>query len=74
MSNSYNSSSSGAAAGGCLIITVIQVVLIMFKLFDVIDWPWIWVLLPLWGSIALCIGFFVLFAIILLVAKLITRN
>lgn len=36
---------------GLGIVDVVQIVLIMFKLFDVIDWPWHIVLIPLWATL-----------------------
>ena len=36
---------------GLGMVDVVQIVLIMFKLFDVIDWPWHIVLIPLWASL-----------------------
>ena len=41
---------------GCSIsIDTIQVLLIIFKLTDVIDWSWWWVLSPIWIVILLCL-------------------
>ena len=41
---------------GCSIsIDTIQVLLIIFKLTDVIDWSWWWVLSPIWIIILLCL-------------------
>lgn len=40
-----NNSSSG---GGLSLGSVLLVVFIVLKLVGVIDWPWIWVLSPLW--------------------------
>lgn len=46
--------SSGAKA-----IDVLQIVLIVLKAFDLIDWSWWMVLCPLWGSIIVaCVIFF----------------
>ena len=40
---------------GCSIsIGTIQVLFIIFKLTDVIDWSWWWVLSPIWIVILLC--------------------
>lgn len=36
-------------------LDVIQIVLIMFRIFSVIDWPWYKVLIPLWIIIIITI-------------------
>lgn len=36
---------------GLGIVDVVQIVLIMFKIFHVIDWPWKVVLIPLWATL-----------------------
>lgn len=41
-----NSSSSGVGFFG-----VLTIVFVVLKLVGVIDWSWIWVLSPLWGSV-----------------------
>jgi hypothetical protein len=50
MSKTSSSSSSGIGFGGLLTIAFI-----VLKLLHVIDWKWIWVLSPLWISMALVI-------------------
>ena len=35
-------------SGGLGIVGVVQIVFIILKLCNVIDWSWIWVLAPLW--------------------------
>ena len=35
-------------SGGLGIVGVVQIVFIILKLCNVIDWSWIWVLSPLW--------------------------
>ena len=44
-----------ASGGGIGFFGVLGIVFIVLKLLHVIDWPWIWVLCPIWGSIALTI-------------------
>jgi len=44
-------------------IVLLQVLFITLKLTSVIDWPWIWILAPLWGS-----GLFVIAIILITVA------
>lgn len=59
--NSTKTASSGL--GFCDVLTLIFVVL---KLVHVIDWPWIWVLSPLW--IGLVIGLFVILVVLIVSA------
>lgn len=35
-------------SGGLGIVGVVQIVFIVLKLCNVIDWSWIWVMAPLW--------------------------
>lgn len=48
-------SGSSAASGGTSIFTLLTVLFVGLKLTGYIDWPWVWVLAPLWGEIALVI-------------------
>lgn len=51
MRNRYsymNSHNNGSAGGGVGILTVIQIVFIILKLIDIINWPWTIVLIPTW--------------------------
>ena len=48
MSDNNNSGSSGIGFFGLL-----GIVFIALKLCKVIDWPWVWVLAPSWGGIAI---------------------
>ena len=46
---------------GCgLFIALLQVALIICKLIGLIDWPWVMVWAPIWGSITLVLGIFLL--------------
>lgn len=51
----YNTSSS-SSSGGIGFIGALQIVFIVLKLLDKIDWSWVWVLAPLWISTAIVIG------------------
>jgi len=44
---------------------VLTLVFILLRVTGVIDWPWIWVLSPIW--IGLLVGLFVLLLLIILV-------
>lgn len=56
--NSSSSSKSGIGFFGLLTILFIA-----FKLLGIINWSWIWVLAPLWGS-------FILFIVLIVIAVL----
>lgn len=52
-------SSGGIGFGGLLTIAFI-----VLKLLGKISWSWIWVLCPLWGSVALTFLIMIIFTII----------
>jgi len=43
-----NDSSSSSKSGGISFPDLLTIVFIVLKLTDVIDWPWVWVLSPIW--------------------------
>lgn len=43
------------SSAGLGIAEVLTLIFIVLKLIGVIDWPWIWVLSPLWIGVAICI-------------------
>lgn len=47
-----NNSSSSAGVGFTGLLTIAFIVL---KLSNVIDWPWVWVLSPIWISFIICV-------------------
>lgn len=58
---SDKSSSSGGGIGFTGLLTLLFIGL---KLGHVIDWPWLWVLSPLWIGLALVVVILVVFAAI----------
>ena len=54
-----------SASGGIGFCGVLAIVFIVLKLLHVINWPWIWVLSPIWISLAIAIIFFVVVALII---------
>jgi hypothetical protein len=65
MSNNTSSSSGGIGFAGLLTI-----VFITLKLTNVIAWPWLWVLSPIWISFSLVILILaIIFGIALLASK-----
>ena len=58
---------NSASARGIGFFGLLGIVFIVLKLCHVIEWSWVWVLAPIWGSVALgvllIIVAFVIFAI-----------
>lgn len=48
---------------------LLAVVFITLKLCRVIDWPWLWVLAPIWGPIGFWLLLAGLFLLVMLVAS-----
>lgn len=46
-------SNNKASSGGITFAGLLTVAFIVLKLCHVIDWPWVWVLSPIWISCAL---------------------
>ena len=63
--------SSNNTSGGIGFFGLLGIVFIVLKLVGVIDWPWIWVLSPIWGGIV--IGTIV-FLIVLMIIKWINEK
>lgn len=55
------------AQGGIGFCGLLAIVFIVLKLCGVIDWAWVWVLAPIWGSflIALAIAFVAIVAYVI---------
>ncbi len=47
--------SSKAKSGGMGFISTLTLIFLVLKLLDLIEWPWVWVLSPLWISAGLCL-------------------
>jgi len=55
---------SSSTSGGIDFWGVLQIVFIVLKLTHVIDWPWVWVLAPVWiGAIITVIVLVVVFIV-----------
>ena len=48
-----NKSSNDYSSGGIGFFGLLAIVFITLKLIGTIDWPWVWVLSPIWVPIAL---------------------
>ena len=69
MSNSTTTSSGGIGFTGLLTILFIGL-----KLGGVITWPWLWVLSPLWISLALALAVLIIgFVLVLVIALLASK-
>lgn len=44
------------ASGGTSLCSMLTVAFVILKLCKVIDWSWWWVLVPIWGPIAIVAG------------------
>lgn len=47
---------NNSSTGGIGSTSVLAIVFIVLKLCHVIEWPWIWVLSPIWISLIISIG------------------
>ncbi len=65
MSNNSSSSSSGIGFPGLL-----TVLFIGLKLTGYINWPWIWVLSPIWISVSIVVAIILILALIALIAEM----
>lgn len=52
-------SQSSQTPGGVSLPVVLTLIFVVLKLVGVIDWPWLWVLSPLWIAVGLVVTFFV---------------
>ena len=50
---------AGYVKGGCIFCVILTLALLLFRVFDFIDWAWIWVFSPIWIPIGLAICVFV---------------
>ena len=57
---------SGSGIGFAGVLTIVFVIL---KLVGVINWPWIWVLSPIWISIGIALIFALILFIIFIIIK-----
>ena len=49
------------------ILTILQIVFIVLKLCDVVTWPWLVVLIPLWISLGITIFIGIVFILTVLI-------
>lgn len=59
-----SSNNNTTVSGGIGFSGLLTIVFIVLKLCGVINWSWIWVLAPMWVSVALCVAIFVFIVMI----------
>lgn len=64
-----SNNSSSNASGGIGFAGLLTIVFIVLKLLDKIDWDWVWVLSPLWISVALGVLVLIIFGIVYMFIK-----
>ena len=57
------------SGGGIGFAGVLTIVFVILKLVGVINWPWIWVLSPIWISIGIALIFALILFIIFIIIK-----
>ena len=57
--------------GGASASALLGIAFVILKLCNVIDWPWVWVTAPFWIPLALCIAFFAVVGIIVIIIAII---
>ena len=55
------------ASGGIGFFGLLGIAFIVLKLIGIIDWPWLWVLAPIWGSAAIVILALIIIVIVAVV-------
>jgi hypothetical protein len=63
------SSSSSSSSGGIGFTGALTVLFVALKLTHVINWPWLWVLSPIWISLLLAIAVLAIMLIFALIIK-----
>jgi len=58
------SQSSSSSSGGIGFVGLLTIAFIVLKLTHVIDWPWLWVLSPMWISAIIIIAILIVILII----------
>ena len=68
-----NTKTITASLKGIGFLDLLALLFIALKLIGVIDWSWLWVLLPLYGPLALIILVVVIVGIVLLVMSIVKK-
>lgn len=67
-------STNNNSAGGIGGITLLSIVFIVLKLTHYIDWSWWYILLPLWGPLAILLLAILIMVLFVLIAKKRAKN
>lgn len=65
--------SKKTTTSGIGLLDVLQIVLIVLKVFGLIDWPWLLVLFPLWIEFAFVALFLVFYLVICIIVAVISE-
>ncbi len=63
--------SNSSSRGGIGFFGLLGIIFITLKLMGYIAWPWVWVLAPLWGPLALGLSILLVTVIVSVVAAII---
>lgn len=69
-----SSNSNQSKSGGITFAGALGLLFIGLKLGHAIDWPWIWVLAPLWVGLAIALALIVVFSVVIGVATTLKRG
>lgn len=61
---------SSGSSGGISFAGLLTIVFVVLKLTGYIAWPWVWVLSPLWISVALYLAILVIYLIVVFIVYL----
>lgn len=53
--------------GGISTSTLLGIAFVILKLCNIIDWSWVWVTAPFWAPLALCIAFFAVWGVVVVI-------
>lgn len=52
--------------------TLLGIAFVVLKLCNVIDWSWVWVTAPFWIPLALCVAFFAVWGVVVVIMAIVT--
>lgn len=61
------------SCGGSGFVSLLTVAFIVLKITEHIEWSWVWVLSPIWISVALTVAILLLVGVVALMVYLITE-
>jgi len=53
--------------GGISTSTLLGIAFVILKLCNIIDWSWVWVTAPFWVPLALCVAFFAVWGVVVII-------